>query len=63
VEITTEKLNEANLLVKGKIPDSEIEKRVDRLAKEAGKQMNIAGFRKGKVPATVVKKMHGEQLR
>jgi trigger factor len=63
VEITTEKLNEANLLVKGKIPSDEIEKKVDRLAREAGKQMNIAGFRKGKVPASVVKKMHGEQLR
>ena len=63
MEITTEKLNEANLLVKGKIPSDEIEKKVDRLAKEAGKQMNIAGFRKGKVPASVVKKMHGEQLR
>lgn len=63
MEITTEKLNDANLLVKGKIPVDEVEKRVDRLAKEAGKQMNIAGFRKGKVPASIVKKMHGEQLR
>ncbi|WP_457607329.1 trigger factor [Nitratifractor sp.] len=63
MDITTEKQNEANILVKSRIPNAEIEKKVDRLAKEAGKQMNIAGFRKGKVPASVVKKMHGEQLK
>ena len=61
--MTTEKQNEANVLVKTKIPNEEIDKRVDRLAKEAGRQMNIAGFRKGKVPPSIVKKMHGEQLK
>ena len=63
MKVTTEKINEANILVKGTVPSEEIEKRVDRLAKEAGKQLNIAGFRKGKVPPAIVKKMHGEQLR
>ena len=62
METTTEKQNEANVLIKSSIPKEEIDKRVDRLAKEAGKQMNIAGFRKGKVPPSIVKKMHGEQL-
>ena len=61
--MTTEKIDNANLKVAGKISANEIENRVDRLAKEAGKQMNVSGFRKGKVPASVVKKMHGEQLR
>ncbi len=61
--MTTEKQNEANVLVKTKIPNEEIDRRVDRLAQEAGKQMNIAGFRKGKVPPSIVKKMHGEQLK
>ncbi len=61
--MTSKKIDNANLLVKGTIPNQEIEQRVERLAKEAGKQMNVAGFRKGKVPASVVKKMHGEQLR
>jgi len=63
VETTIEKQNEANVLIKSEIPNDTIEKKVDQLAKQYGKQMNISGFRKGKVPPSIVKKMHGEQLK
>jgi trigger factor len=33
------------------------------LAIEAGKQMKVDGFRQGKVPPHVVKKLHGDKLR
>ncbi|MDD5549425.1 MAG: trigger factor, partial [Sulfurovaceae bacterium] len=36
--------------------------RIDTLAQQAGKSMKVDGFRKGKVPAHVVKKLHGEKL-
>jgi len=62
VKVTSKKIDNANLLVSATLPKEEIDAKVDRLAKEAGKQMKVDGFRKGKVPAHVVKKMHGEQL-
>jgi len=62
VEITTEKKNQANVLVKASIPRGKIEEKVDQLAKEAGKEMKVDGFRKGKVPAHVVKKIYGDKL-
>jgi len=62
VEVTTKKLNDANVQIDAKIEINEIEARVNKLAREAGKQLKVDGFRKGKVPAHVVKKMHGEKL-
>jgi len=62
VEVTIENIDNANFLAKATIEMSDINARVDKLAIEAGKQMKVDGFRKGKVPKHVVKKMHGEQL-
>jgi len=62
VKVTTKKIDNANLLISATFPKDKIDTKVDRLAKEAGKQMKIDGFRKGKVPAHVVKKLHGAQL-
>jgi len=63
VKVTAKKLNDANVLVSGTIENSVIEANIDRLAKEAGKQMKVDGFRQGKVPPHVVKKLHGDKLR
>ena len=62
MKVTVEKIDEANILVKGTIENSLIEESVNRLAKQAGKEIKVDGFRKGKVPAHVVKAMHGEKL-
>ena len=61
--MTTKSIDNANLLVSATLPQSDIEAKIDKLARDAGKQMKVDGFRKGKVPAHIVKKMHGEQLR
>ncbi|RRS32282.1 MAG: trigger factor [Epsilonproteobacteria bacterium (ex Lamellibrachia satsuma)] len=63
MKVTAKKLNDANVLVSGTIENSVIEANIDRLAKEAGKQMKVDGFRQGKVPPHVVKKLHGDKLR
>jgi len=63
VKVTVKKIDDANILVEGTIENSVIETNVDRLAKEAGKQMKVDGFRQGKVPPHVVKKLHGDKLR
>jgi len=63
VKVAVKKVNDANILVEGTIENSVVEANVDRLAKDAGKQMKVDGFRQGKVPAHVVKKLHGDKLR
>jgi len=62
VEITVKNIDNSNLLATTTLAQSDIDAKIDRLAVEAGKQMKVDGFRKGKVPKHVVKKMHGEQL-
>ncbi len=62
MKVTTKKIDDANISMKAKISKEMLEQEIDKLAQQAGKTMNIAGFRKGKVPAHIVKKMHGEKL-
>ncbi len=62
MKVTVKKLDDANVLVSGSIENSVIEANVNKLAIEAGKQMKVDGFRKGKVPPHVVKKLHGDKL-
>ena len=44
------------------LPASDIEARIDAEVKKIAPQIKMPGFRPGKVPANLVKKMHGEQL-
>lgn len=62
VDITTNKLDNANYSIATKVTTKIIDSKVDKLAKEAGKQLKLDGFRKGKVPTHVVKARHGERL-
>ncbi|NKQ40167.1 MAG: trigger factor [Sulfurovum sp.] len=62
MKVTTKSIDKANLMVNASFSKEEIDARVDKLAVQAGKQMKVDGFRKGKVPVGVVKKLHGEQL-
>ncbi|VAV99510.1 Cell division trigger factor [hydrothermal vent metagenome] len=45
-----------------KITAKDIESRVDAEVKKIAPQVNMPGFRKGKVPANLVRKMHGDAL-
>jgi len=63
VKVTVNKIDDANISVSGTVENSVIEANIDRLAKEAGKQMKVDGFRPGKVPPHIVKKLHGDKLR
>ena len=62
MKVTVKKLDDANVLVSGSIENSVVEANVNRLAIDAGKQMKVDGFRKGKVPPHIVKKLHGDKL-
>ena len=59
VETTNEGLKRAYSLT---IPAKDIEARIDREVKKIAPQVRMPGFRPGKVPANLVKKMHGESL-
>lgn len=62
MKVTVNKVNEANIIVSGTIDNGAIEANINKMALQAGKEMKIDGFRKGKVPAHVVKKLHGDKL-
>jgi len=62
VTVNVEKIDNANYKVSASLETSDIASKLDRLAKEASKSVKVDGFRKGKVPVAVVKKMYGEKL-
>src|SRR5688572_23731430 len=59
VETTNEGLKRGYTL---KIPAKEIEARIDAEVKKVAPQVRMPGFRPGKVPANLVRKMHGEAI-
>ena len=63
MNVTTQKINEANVLASAVIDQADIDAKVDALAAQTGKEIKIDGFRKGKVPAHAVKKLYGDKLR
>ncbi len=62
MEISTNKINSANAEVSATITKDDLDAKVEKLAKELSKQVNIPGFRKGKVPVSAVKKQYGDRL-
>src|SRR5689334_9973774 len=45
------------------IPAEDIESRVDQEVKRIAPQVRMPGFRPGKVPANLIRKMHGDSLK
>ena len=62
MKVTVNKVDDANVIVSGTIDNSTVEEYIDKMAVQAGKEMKVDGFRKGKVPPHVVKQMHGDKL-
>ncbi len=62
MEVTANRIDDANILVIAKITKGDMEEKINKLAKVAGTQIKVDGFRKGKVPVHVVKAMYGEKL-
>jgi trigger factor len=60
VETENEGLKHAFMLT---IPAEDIEARVEQEVKRIAPQVRMAGFRPGKVPPNLIRKMHGESLR
>ena len=62
MKVTVNKLDEANIIVSGTLDAEAIDANVEKLAKQAAKEIKVDGFRAGKVPVSVVKQMHGDKL-
>jgi len=60
--MAVEKLNNANALIKVVVSNDVIDAKKDQVAKKFAKQAKVDGFRKGKVPVAVVKKMYAESI-
>jgi len=62
MEFNAQKLNDANAIVTTTFSKELIAQHLNKVAKLAAKDMNISGFRKGKIPISVVKARYGEKL-
>ena len=62
MEIKSNKINGANAEIKATIPMDNVNEKLEKIAKQLSKTANVQGFRKGKVPVSMVKKQYGEKL-
>jgi len=62
MNITQEKINDLNAVVKIKIAPEDYTAKVEKSIKEQAKKANLPGFRKGMVPAAHIKKMYGRSI-
>ena len=62
MKVTVKKVDDANIIVSGTLDAAAIDANVEKLAKQAAKEVKVDGFRAGKVPVSVVKQMHGDKL-
>ena len=62
MNITVTKTDAANVSVVATIETADIEKNLNKAAKQVAKTASIDGFRKGKVPLAKIKQMYAEQL-
>ena len=62
MNITATKTDAANVSVVATIETADIEKNLNKAAKQVAKTASVDGFRKGKVPLAKIKQMYAEQL-
>jgi len=60
--MSVEKINKANAVIKIELDNSVINTQKEKVAKRLSKQVKVDGFRKGKVPVAIVKKMYAETI-
>jgi trigger factor len=62
MEIKTNKIDGANAEIQAVILKKTIDANIEKIAKDLSKTVNVQGFRKGKVPVSIVKKQYGQKL-
>lgn len=62
MNITQEKVNNLNSVLKIKLGPADYQQKVDSQLKEIQRKASMPGFRPGKVPVGLVKKMYGKSV-
>lgn len=62
MNFTTKRTNNANAIINGSIAQSKLEEKFDKVIKKIAQSVKIDGFRKGKVPAQVIKARYKDQV-
>src|SRR5580704_10357382 len=62
MDITRETLSPLHDKITLKISPSDYQEEIDKNIKDLTKKVAVNGFRKGHVPAGIIKKMHGQEL-
>jgi len=62
MEIEAKKIDSANAIIEGKIPSEELESKAQDITKKMSKELNLPGFRKGKIPPAIVWQRYKEQI-
>ena len=62
MNITKENVDELNAVLKVFVTPDDYQLKVDSAIKEASRKANMPGFRPGKVPAGLVRKMYGKSI-
>jgi trigger factor len=60
--VEVQKIDSANSIIKAKIENQDLEAKKEKIAKQIAKKAKIQGFRPGKVPVKVVKKMYADDI-
>ena len=60
--LEAKKIDSANSIIKAVIENQDLEAKKDKIAKQIAKKAKIQGFRPGKVPVKVVKKMYAADI-
>jgi len=60
--LETKKIDSANSIIKAEIKNQDLEAKKEKIAKQIAKKAKIQGFRPGKVPVKVVKKMYANDI-
>ncbi|MFP4332627.1 MAG: trigger factor [Campylobacterales bacterium] len=63
MQVKTEKVSSVDVKVFIEADSKTLEQKIEKIAKDAGKNMKVDGFRKGKVPTHIVKARYGDQLK
>lgn len=63
MQVKTEKVSSVDVKVFIEADPETLEQKIETMAKDAGKNMQVDGFRKGKVPVNIIKARHGDKLK
>lgn len=62
MSVTTQRINQANAVVSGKISAENLEQKTQNIAQQFAKNAKIQGFRKGKTPLAIIKRHYAKEI-